>query len=270
MSLQDLLAWQPALTIAAGFATIVVAIPTFLWRRMQRKTWKQNEQFQSDSHTLKLCQALSDPSPRLRMAAAALLFERLKQGKSTSDREKERSAIVQALLAATVGDPTHGTTTNPSPELCKYIADSIAEALMAQQVHLAHSPLKKYYWQRVQLKGAYWKQIDARGVDFFGANFDGASLRRANLNKATFYDASLVGTNLSGANICNADFRGADLRDANLQDDDRPEGDLKKTEWESARFTKAKYNSNTKFPPNFDPTSLGMTLIENEKIRISA
>src|SRR5262249_22823308 len=143
--------------------------------------------------------------------------------------ERNQSAIIQALIAATVG--IHKQNDDASTVLSKYIADEVVKALKATASNQKISPLSRYYWQRVQLSGAFWKGVDARGVDFFAANFDKASLRRANLQDAIFYEASLVGTTLAGANIRNVDLRNANLCDANLSDDDRKDEGLRKTEW---------------------------------------
>jgi Pentapeptide repeats (8 copies) len=250
--------WQIVIAAAAGFVTIIVGFRTFFWRRMQLRTWLQTEQFQSDSHTLRLCEALNEESPRLQMAAAALLFERLQQKMLKSEADRERSAIIQALLAATIGDPRLNKPTSTSPGLCKYIADSVVEILDAKANGKKQSPLREYYWQKVQLMDAYWAGVDARGVDFYGATFDRASLRRANLEGAVFYAASLVGATLAGANLRNADLRDADLRSADLRDDSRNNRDVRRTEWSGIKLAGAIYDTKTRFPPEMNPSDLGM------------
>jgi uncharacterized protein YjbI with pentapeptide repeats len=257
--------WQLSIAAAAGVVTIFVGVRTLFWRQMQVRTWRQNKQFQSDSHILELCKALNEESPRLQLAAAALLFERLQQTPNV-ETDRERSAIVQALLAATIGDRGSEDKTSASAELCKFIADSVANILGARKARATQSPLQPYYWQKAQLSGAYWADIDARGVDFFGATFDGASLRRANLEGAIFYSASLVGASLAGANLRNVDLRDADLRGADLQHDDRKSGEVRKTDISGAKLSGAQYDAKTCFPPDINPTALGMKFVQADQV----
>ncbi len=248
--------WQLFIAIIAGVVTSLVGFTTFFWRRLQKRNFLQNQQFQSDTHIFRLCQALSGPSPRLQMAAAALLLERVHSMSS----EREQNAIIQALLAATIDDRTDEKQTAPSPEFCKYVADSVLDVLKQFKGYgLEPSPLARYYWQRVSFPGAYWAGANLSGVDLFGATLDGASLRRANLKKAILYDASLRGAKLLGANLTEADLRGANLCRADLRDQDADEkGPARKTHWAAARFAGAHYDVDTKFPTGLDPKILGM------------
>lgn len=256
----DWTSWQTFIAILAGVVTTLAGVTTYFWRRLQKRSFLLNQQFQSDTYVFQLCQALSDPSPRLQMAAAALLLERLHH-KST---DREQSAIVQALLSATIDDRSDQTTVPASAEFCKYVADSVLEVLKRSKGYgSVPSPLNRYYWQRVRCPGAYWASAELSGVDLFGATLDRASLRRANLRKTVFYEASLRGVKLLGADLTEADFREADLCRADLQDQEKDDkGPARKTQWAGAKFANARYDSATKFPPGLDPKSLGMIQVD--------
>lgn len=248
--------WQIIATGIAGVVTSLVGIVTYLWRQKQERAWRINEQFQTDSHTLRLCEALSNPSPQLRLAAAALLLERLKQFGKSSISERNQSAIIQALIAATVGSDRKNDET--SIVLSKFIADEVVKALDGLSNRHKMSPLRHYYWQRACLVGAYWKGVDARGADFFGCDFRNASLRRANLEDAVFYEASLEGATLAGANLKGANFTDANLCGTNLADDVRTGEEACKTDLTGAKFSGARYDVKTRFPSGFDPRAHGM------------
>lgn len=201
---------------AAGGAT------WWINRQVAKRTMARlalDERSSSDHHILNLCKALSDDRQSLQMAAAALLIDRAKSTAGDSRRKSERVAIFQALLAATMDDPRSTGKTLAPPDLCKYIADSVAEMQGAKfRKERPVSPLKELYWQQSRLTNADWKDVDARGLDLFGVNLDRASLRRARLNNSILYNASLKGTVLCGADMRDADLRGADFSGADFRD----------------------------------------------------
>ena len=262
MAIEDADGWRliiAAITALGGLIGIVVGIRTFFWRRLQLNRFAKEETFQSDTHVLKLCQALSDPSQRLQLAAAALLIERIQSKLRGNRADFERTAVIQALLAATIGDSRDGAAGGASPELSKYVADSVVEQLGARvpagKKLAPSSPLKGYYWQRVRLSGAYWADVDARGIDFFGANFDTASLRRGRLEKAILREASF-----KNAVLADADVRGADLRDA----------DFSGCDLSGIKLEGAKYSPGTLFPHGFVPTAHAMTFVEPPRAPVAA
>ncbi|MBW4485290.1 MAG: pentapeptide repeat-containing protein [Tildeniella torsiva UHER 1998/13D] len=85
--------------------------------------------------------------------------------------------------------------------------------------------------------------IDLRGSLFVRANLLNANLRKINLKSANFGDTNLKGVDFSGANLEQAVFCASDLRYSILKD---------------AKLFEAKYCSQTKFPPNFNPERAGM------------
>lgn len=74
-----------------------------------------------------------------------------------------------------------------------------------------------------------------------------------NLSGANLKDAYLDGADLSGANLDNVDLSGAYLSGANFNNTNLTTANLT-----NAKLYSAHYNSNTKFPANFDPRGRGM------------
>ncbi len=239
---------EDAIKILLGALTALLAIFGFVWDRLQRRKMRHVEIFHRESHNLRLFRALSDNNQRLQMAAAALLMERLKQESGTkSSAVSDRMAIIRALVSVTKDAPTRGRDRGVSPELSKFIADSVPKALRAFMRRGSklppRSPLKDYDWQGARLDGAWWQDIDARGVDFFGAHLNGAGMRRAHLAGGVFKGAKLRNSVLVEADLQEADLRGADLCGANL------EGAI----LENAKLEGAMFDGRTKFPAGFDP-----------------
>jgi uncharacterized protein YjbI with pentapeptide repeats len=78
---------------------------------------------------------------------------------------------------------------------------------------------------------------------FVKDDLKGANLKDAYLEEADFTGTDLRGANLYGAYLSGANFNNADLSNADLK---------------HAKLYSAHYNSNTKFPANFDPKKRGM------------
>jgi hypothetical protein len=203
----------------------------FIWERLQRRKLKHLEMFQREAHNLRLFRALSDKNRRLQMAAAAVLMERLNHEPSAKrSKLSDREAIIRALISVIKDSPGDRRVSTVSPELSKFIADNLPKALRAFAARGpkagSPSPLKDYDWQGAHLDGAWWQDIDARGVDFFGAHLSYAGMRRAHLvgavlkqailRDSTFVGADLRGADLRGADLCGANFEGANLENAKL------------------------------------------------------
>jgi len=203
----------------------------FVWERLQRRKIAHLEMFQREAHNLRLFRALSDKNRRLQMAAAAVLMERLNHGPNLKRTKlSDREVIIRALISVVKDSPGDSRFSRVSPELSKFIADNVPKALRAFAARGpkagSPSPLKDYDWQGAHLDGAWWQDIDARGVDFFGARLSNAGMRRAHLAGAvlkqailrdsTFVAADLRGADLRGADLCGANFEGANLENAKL------------------------------------------------------
>ncbi len=95
-------------------------------------------------------------------------------------------------------------------------------------------------------------RADLQGVSLNSANLTQANLQQTNLSYANLEEANLNSTNLELAYIYRVNFTDADLRNANLMNKDISS---------STSFKGAKYNSQTIFPPDFDPEKAEMVFI---------
>ena len=116
-----------------------------------------------------------------------------------------------------------------------------------------------------QKNSIYQKRIDSltRGISLEEATLNFAQLYDINLSGAILINAYLIGTNLRSANLTYAYLNGADLNyaylhNANLTEAKLYGANLEKAEhYNTATFTGAIYDKNTKFPPGFDPQKAG-------------
>jgi uncharacterized protein YjbI with pentapeptide repeats len=98
------------------------------------------------------------------------------------------------------------------------------------------------------MRGADLRSADMRGACLRGVDFDssGETKRSADLRGANLKDADL---SFSEKTNKAADLRGADLTRANLT---------------GAHLRDARYDSETSWPKNFDPSASGAVLVPNE------
>ena len=97
----------------------------------------------------------------------------------------------------------------------------------------------------MKLCGANLRHAILKGADLKGADLKGADLEEAKLVRADLSEAILVDANLKGADLHDADVRGADLSTANL---------------EETYLKQALYDTQTKWPPGFDPGGKGASV----------
>ena len=135
---------------------------------------------------------------------------------------------------------------------------------------LRSANLAKSSWIGANVSGP--ESMDVRVADGYHANLscarlDGADLSSAQLEKACLHAADFRGSNLKsanfsysklrglrfdGANLQCADFRGADLTDATLHGADFRGADLSTATVTRAQLAKAKTDSTTKLPVDWD------------------
>ncbi len=89
-------------------------------------------------------------------------------------------------------------------------------------------------------------------VNLKGAELQGVSLQGVNLSQADLRQVSLKGVNLRWANL-----HGANLSEVNLSQADLREANLGQT-----NLTGAKYNEQTLWPKDFDPTTTGAIRVD--------
>ena len=118
----------------------------------------------------------------------------------------------------------------------------LEKAFEGELPSLEGANLKNASLERADLRGVDFRGADLRGADLEYADLEGANLRGADLRGADLEKASLKGANLQDANL-----RGADLEYASLEGADLYDASL-----EGMHLRRAIYNSETKFPKNFD------------------
>jgi hypothetical protein len=242
--------------------------------KLARQKMRQEQEQAQELHHLRLFQDLGHQSHRARLAAAAVLLDRLRrlhETKSVETADAGTAQLIAKVLVAVlkrqtpaIEEPTSGGLTHENgatpavgniaeadASLRKYIADELIVTLGARfdpgkgPAEFGMSPLgRDCDFQKCDLADVYWAYIDARGIDFFQSDFTQASLRGAALQEAVFYEASLINAvlreadlrkaNLIGCNLRGADLRKADLRGANLQGADLLGADLRDANLEGA------------------------------------
>ena len=257
--------------IVGGVFTFVVTQMGQRFSRLQRERQKddeiltrqkmrQEQEQAQEMHHLRLFQDLGHQSHRARLAAAAVLLDRLRRLREAKSPEADGTArligkVLVAVLkrqstaaekpaadAASRESPTESVAADVTDEseasLRKYIADELVETLGVRfkPGEGPKEPGKSLLgmdrdFQKCDLGDVYWAYVDARGVDFFQSDFAEASLRGAALQGAVFYKANLRKAILFGADLRDANFREADLRGANLQ-----EADLRGARLENAKL----------------------------------
>ncbi len=233
--------------------------------RLSRLKLRQEREQARELHDLRLFQDLGHESHRARLAAAAVLLDRLKRlrqpdtSEDLTPLERTESDLITKVLVAVLkrsdekeqwdnvdGDPVEsagGFESQSEAALRKYIADELVETL---ELRFSRDDPPKSFgsspfadprsFQKCDLTNVWWAFVDLRALDFFGSILTRASLRGAALQEAVFYeatlheavlrDADLRRANLMGADLRRADLRDADLREANLQGADLGGADL--------------------------------------------
>lgn len=241
------------LSAASGLAGAAIgAAATLAIFLLQRGRQKQDAGFERNRHNFELFKGLADASPRVRIASAAVLLNRVDPSNGVDGDE---SLIVKTLLTA-LKDDADG---EDGVRLRKYIADNLPAALGAKASQAdgrERSPLANYDCQELQAERALLKGIDGRGVDFFhsrfsNASFSGADLRDAVLmgcdcTKAVFKGARMKRANLAEAVLRGANLDGADLEEANLRG-----ADLSGSSLEGAKLDRAVVDPTTVWPIGF-------------------
>lgn len=267
--------WLTGWLTAAG--SIIVALFLYLAGRSLNITQKdkliQDKEQGRETHLLEVFNDLGDKEPRIRIGAAAILIQRLKRLREKENRQREQHDDIDSAemheLDMIVGVLISVTKHEEKDQIQKYIADGLADSLDAifgdaefkngKPVKApsddGESPLKKYDFQGAKLENAWWKHIDARGVDFYGAHLEriglresflsGAKLRKTNLKGATLEfaqldkheklgEADLQDAQLQRAKLRGANLKGANLKKANLAEADLTEADLSEAELDGA------------------------------------
>jgi uncharacterized protein YjbI with pentapeptide repeats len=259
--------------------------------RLDRLKLRQEREHARELHNLRLFQDLGHSSHRARLAAAAVLLDRLQRlsvplpDDERSPLEMAETPLIRKVLVAVLkrqdrlADPQAGTAAREKGEagpadsaeaatseaaLRKYIADELVVTLGARfqpdrrPRDFGPSPLGEgREFQKCDLADAYWAFVDARRIDFFAADLTKASLRGAALQEAVLYEARLVSAVMRDADLRNANLMGADLRGADLRNADLRGANLQGADLDGANLTGANLEGaviNTEIIQRFRPT----------------
>jgi hypothetical protein len=230
--------------------------------QVQNEKLKQDKEINRETHNLELFRGLADANAGVRLAAASVLIQRLKEFQEkkkerpiTPYENLERHTIAHTLLGITK------ETDAMQPSLLKLIADNLAADAGAfiewnkEPEKGSQSPLAVFDFQKARLVGAWWKRVDARGLDFFEADLGYVGLAEAYLQEAVLYRARLCGSVL----------RDADLRDADLREAELTDCDLRGADLGGVKLDGAKYNDKTLWPECFDHKNAGAIFVSSKQ-----
>jgi hypothetical protein len=260
--------------LIGAIGALITGVVTYFGRRKIQ----QDEDFHRETHSLNLFRALADENPRLQLAAASVLIERLRRLSAKRRKNEvdisERTAIAHALTSVLKNGPDNSSSPadghQVSSELAKYVAEQIPKIIGAMPAKpgaktsmMETSPMLEFDWQEAKLAGPYWKSIDARKVDFFKADLSSCGMREARLQGAVFMSAKLCDSVMRGADLTGAILSDADVHNADLEGAILANVDLTTVKnWDKIKsLTGAKYDLKTAFPDGFEPASRGMVLM---------
>ena len=257
--------------LIGAIGALITGVVTYFGRRKIQ----QDEDFHRETHSLNLFRALADENPRLQLAAASVLIERLRRLSAKRRKNEvdisERTAIAHALTSVLKNRPDNPISRRRpdgyrvSAELAKYVAEQVPKIIGALPAKSGarSSPMLEFDWQEAKLAGAYWKSIDARKVDFFKADLTSCGMREARLQGAIFMSAKLCDSVMRDADLTGAILADADVQNANLEGAILASVDLTGVKnWDKIKsLTGAKYDRKTRFPDGFEPASSGMMLL---------
>lgn len=240
----QLLAWLQGLGIGSVIGGVLVWLAGRSLGAVQQEKLLQEMEISSSQHNLKLFEALGSADPRIRLGAASELGQRYRH---LTDRlvapnltdaargviERERQAIVRVLIAVTKHEGLE--------DLQKHIADLIVDLLDARKSGHTQSPLCTFDFQGAKFGNAWWKGIDARGVDFYKAQLPRAGLAESKLSKAIFKGANLADATLRGAIADEANFEGATLTGLKAKNAKFVRANLKNSVVDRADFSNADF-----------------------------
>jgi uncharacterized protein YjbI with pentapeptide repeats len=124
---------------------------------------------------------------------------------------------------------------------------------------------------KAKLSPAYLDGADLSGANLNLAVLSKAILVEANLGRAILIEANLNLTtlnkaNLKRANLVKANLHEAYLKEANLSEAKLNEANLTKADLSGATLTGATYDTDTQWPPGFDPIAAGAILVEPNRL----
>ena len=114
---------------------------------------------------------------------------------------------------------------------------------------------------RANLQGAILQRVNLTRASVGFANLSNADLTNATLTEADLFHSSLVGASMSQANLQGTALQKADLQGAFLYAADLRGAKLDDANLQQAHLREARYDSQTIFPTNFNPSEAGMVSV---------
>jgi uncharacterized protein YjbI with pentapeptide repeats len=104
------------------------------------------------------------------------------------------------------------------------------------------------------------------GEDMTGFNLEGvilswADLRQTNFKGAILKESVVISADLRNSDLSDADFRGSDLRQADLRWSNLKNTDFTDANLQGTILREAEYNTQTKWPKDFDPDIFGAVFV---------
>lgn len=225
-----------------------------LQTKLQREAHDLQMTLQREAHNFELMKGLGESNNKsVQLASISSLLRRIE-----ALRRNGPPGVEQTGEYRTIADIVVSVLRNPEMDVSvsKYVADEMIGVFdlrkggAAVPTNAAPAALRQYNMQEARLSKAYWADVVADDVDFFGADLSGASLRGASMKRAVFYDTDLRKAVLVNACLHEANFYGADLRGARLDGADFTGA----SNLDAAQFDSAtRWNEKTIWPAGFTP-----------------
>jgi hypothetical protein len=116
------------------------------------------------------------------------------------------------------------------------------------------------------LAGADLAMAGLTGADLLGADLRGANLRKALLCNANLAEANLAGARMDGAIVIGANLTHADLHGTDLSGTVLHSCDLTGARLDGRFVGSPLYDTNTRWPPTFDPPAAGAKLLTSTSV----
>lgn len=264
-----LIPWTGIIAAAVSALVAIVVPATGMWlqgrfEKSQGRKFDQERSLQDEAHALQmtlqraahnfeLMKGLGETNNKsVQLASASSLLRRLEElrrsGRAGVERTGEYRTIADIVISV-LRDP------NIDVSVSKYVADEMIGVFDLRRGDTGASAatpaaMKDYNMQGTRLSQAFWANVVADDVDFFGADLSGASLRGASMVRAVLYEADLRKAVLIDACLKEANFYAADLRGARLDGADLTDAtNLDKAVVDAT----TRWNDKTVWPAGFIP-----------------
>ena len=176
------------------------------------------------------------------------------------DTPANRNELCEELVATNASDMVWEYADRHIPGLEEWWERQIE---IEEKLALHNNVFPIYFFDMMDLHGAYLRNAGRRHTELIGADLIGADLQSANLSHSDFSRSDFWGANLRFARLRSTDLSNSDLSHANLSRTQLNFADLRGADLEGANLSGAVligalYDDSTVFPEGFDPESRGM------------